>query len=90
LCRWLRQPDGEQADGLLEINGQTYELLPLRDGTALVGYRLRKPDGTLYDVGIVDPHGWTCDCPDATFHPERPGGCKHAAALRAALAATAK
>jgi uncharacterized Zn finger protein len=27
-----------------------------------------------------------CDCPDATYHPERPGGCKHGAALRAALA----
>jgi hypothetical protein len=30
---------------------------------------------------------WTGDCPDATFHPERPGGCKHVAALRAALKA---
>jgi hypothetical protein len=31
-----------------------------------------------------------CDCPGHTFHPERPGGCKHRSALRAALAALAK
>jgi uncharacterized Zn finger protein len=43
----------------------------------------------LYDVDVrVEP--WTCDCPDATFHAERPGGCKHVLALKAALAAAAK
>jgi hypothetical protein len=31
-----------------------------------------------------------CDCPDHTFHPERPGGCKHMRALAAALAALAQ
>jgi hypothetical protein len=57
---------------------------------ALVGYRLLKANATMYDVGTTAPHGWTCDCPDATFHPERPGGCKHVSALRAALAALAR
>ena len=39
----------------------------------------------MYDVGTAGPHGWTCDCPDATFRPDRPGGCKHVNALRSAL-----
>jgi hypothetical protein len=48
------------------------------------GFRLTKPDGTVYDLDTTE-EPWVCDCPDATFHPERPGGCKHCAALRAAL-----
>lgn len=27
----------------------------------------------------------SCGCPDATYRPGRPGGCRHAAALRQAL-----
>jgi hypothetical protein len=44
----------------------------------------------MYDVATVEEHVWTCDCPDATYQPERPGGCKHVKALRAALAALAQ
>jgi hypothetical protein len=29
----------------------------------------------------------SCDCPDGTYRPERPGGCRHQQALRQALAA---
>jgi hypothetical protein len=87
LCRWLSKPNAHHEGGVLQINGTAYEVLPLYDGEALVGYRLLKADATMYDVGTTAPHGWTCDCPDATFHPERPGGCKHIQALKAALRA---
>jgi hypothetical protein len=50
----------------------------------VLGYQLRKADGTIYDLAADLS---SCDCPDATFHPERPGGCKHQKALKAALAA---
>jgi hypothetical protein len=88
LCRWLSKPNAKHEGGVLQINGTVYEVLPLYDGEALVGYRLLKSGTTtMYDVGTTAPHGWTCDCPDATFHPERPGGCKHVQALKAALRA---
>jgi hypothetical protein len=86
LCRWLSKPNAQHEGGVLAINGTPYELLPLYDGQARVGYRLLKADGAMYDLP-ADLSG--CDCPDATYHPERPGGCKHAAAVRAALAALA-
>jgi hypothetical protein len=87
LCRWLSKPNAEHAGGVLAINGTAYEVLPLYDGEALVGYRLLKVDSlAMYDVDTTrEP--WRCDCPDATFHPERPGGCKHVQALKAALRA---
>jgi hypothetical protein len=87
VCRWLTRPNAHREGGTLAINGTAYEVLPLYDGATLAGYRLLKADGTMYDL----PADLTCcDCPDHTFHPERPGGCKHVAALRAALAALAK
>jgi hypothetical protein len=82
-ARWLTKPNADQAGGVLQINGTSYEILPLFDDQARVGYRLLKADGAMYDLP-ADLSG--CDCPDATYHPERPGGCKHGAALRAALA----
>jgi hypothetical protein len=86
LCRWLNRPNAHHEGGLLAINGTRYEVLPLYDDDARVGYRLLKTDGTMYDVDTTrEP--WCCDCPDAVFHPERPGGCKHSLALRAALKA---
>jgi hypothetical protein len=88
-CRWISKPNRRHEGGVLRINGTAYEVLPLYDGEALVGYRLLKPDGAMYDLDTTAPHGWGCDCPDATYHPERPGGCKHVKALRAALAALA-
>jgi hypothetical protein len=76
-------PDGHPGIGILAINGVPYVILHLSSG---IGFRLEQGDRTTYDVNTeADP--WTCDCPDATFHPERPGGCKHVAALRAALKA---
>jgi hypothetical protein len=49
----------------------------------VIGYQLKKADGTVYDLAADLS---SCDCRDATFHPERPdGGCKHRKALAAAL-----
>jgi hypothetical protein len=84
-CRWVL-PIGEVGTGVLAINGQSYTVTVLRGQNGIVGYRLGKEDGTTYDLSTTEAH-WTCDCPDATFHPERPGGCKHVVALRAALKA---
>jgi hypothetical protein len=83
-CRWVTRPGADHAGGVLLINGVNYEVLPLLDGDQFVGYRLLKPDGSMYDLPADLS---SCDCPDATYHPERPNGCKHVAALRVALAA---
>jgi hypothetical protein len=89
VAKWIL-PIGEADAGALAINGTGYTVNVLRGtGRAIIGYRLIKADGTAYDVNTEAEH-WTCDCPDACFHAERPGGCKHAVALRAALAAAAK
>lgn len=85
-CRWV-VPIGETGAGVLAINGTDYVVTVLRDQSRVLGYRLTKPaDMAFYDI-CIQGTPWKCDCPDATFHPERPGGCKHVAALRAALAA---
>jgi hypothetical protein len=86
-CRWLVRPPSTRDSGMLEINGTPDDVLPLFDSETLVGYRLLKADGTTSDVGILESHGWTCDCPNSCFNSERPGGCKHRVALRAALKA---
>src|SRR5262245_51314978 len=76
--------------GVLSIDGTPYlcsyvgELPP--EGEPVVrGYRVVKADGAVYDIDTTAPHGWTCDCPDATYRSERPGGCRHVQALRQAL-----
>jgi hypothetical protein len=79
------------APGVLLIDGSPYlvsiigELPP--EGEPLVfGWRVVKHDGTHYDIDTRTAWGqWQCDCPDATYRGERPGGCRHAAALRQAL-----
>ena len=67
----------------LSIRGTDYALRPVpsEDGRA---WRLRKPDGTTYDVAETR-WGPVCDCPDATWRREGldPAGCKHVRALRA-------
>jgi hypothetical protein len=86
-CRWLTRPSRPGEYGVLAVNGTAYEVLALFDGDTLAGYRLLKADGAMYDLP-ADLGG--CDCPDHTFHPERPGGCKHMQALRAAFVALAR
>jgi hypothetical protein len=68
----------------LFINGRAYKVHPLpADGVStLKAFRLRKFDGTEYDIA-QGGEGITCDCPDFTFHREGidPAGCKHIKAL---------
>jgi hypothetical protein len=63
------------------------EALPGADGR-YVGFRLRK-------FGGGEPHDLPgdlsgCTCADRTHRPDRPGGCRHMAALRQALPALNK
>jgi hypothetical protein len=68
-----------------KVTTNAYLVHQLRDDGRLVGFRLEKADGTVYDLAADLS---SCDCPDGTWHPERPeGGCKHQKALRAALIA---
>src|SRR5688572_32441367 len=69
----------------LTINGQSYTIRPIpSDAFGAVGraFRLRKSDGTTYDVAET-VHGPTCDCGDFTFRRDGidPAGCKHIRAL---------
>ncbi len=52
-------------------------------GERCLGFRLTAfVSGEVYDL----PRDLSsCDCPDRTFKSERPGGCRHMAALRQAL-----
>ena len=82
-CQWIEP--AKNGNRQLIVNGVLYELEDLQGR----GYRLyRLKDGAVvaYDIDTRTPHGWTCDCPDATYRPDRPGGCKHVRALQAALA----
>ena len=93
-CRWiggnptLAQLDHGLAMLLIVADGkepQAYHVERLRDDDGrTVGYRLVKAGlgAASYDIGAAS---WTCDCPDAVYNDARPGGCKHANAVRAAL-----
>jgi hypothetical protein len=69
-----------------ETKRQTYTVKPVLDNVRLVGWSLRKQGGEVYDLPADLS---SCDCADACFHPERPGGCKHRRALAAGLKALA-
>ena len=79
-CRWL--PDEVNGNRRLEINGVPYEVEELGDR----GFRLYRWKGAEIKAIDIDAQTWQCDCEDATYRPNRPGGCKHVRALRAALA----
>jgi hypothetical protein len=68
----------------MEINGVDYrvEQSPDEASAARKSYRLRKLNGTAYDVALTN-HGLTCDCPDFIFHRDGldPDGCKHIKAM---------
>jgi hypothetical protein len=63
-----------------------YLVHPVADNGRLVGWTLKKAGGAVYDLAADLSR---CDCPDGTYHPERPGGCKHMRALAKALQALA-
>lgn len=66
-----------------------YDVLRLRDDRgAVLGFRLTKRaayivDRKVYDIDTTRGYGWQCDCPSAEFSGTE---CKHARALRQALA----
>jgi hypothetical protein len=72
------------ADGRGKVTTAAYLVRVVAENGRVIGYQLRKATGEVYDLAADVS---SCDCPDATFHPERPGGCKHQRALKAALAA---
>jgi hypothetical protein len=62
----------------------TYLVFANRDRGCLLGLRLLKlSDGARHDIDLTAAP-WRCDCGDATHRPDRPGGCRHVAALRQA------
>jgi hypothetical protein len=60
-----------------------YWLIALYEGDRCTGFRLTEfGTGDVYDVPrSLD----SCTCGDATYRPDRPGGCRHQQALRQAL-----
>ncbi len=77
LC--LRDGDGETSYWCEAVYGA---------GEKCVGYRLRKfGTGRQYDLPADLS---ACSCGDRTHRPDRPGGCKHMAALRQALPAVTR
>jgi hypothetical protein len=82
----------DSGDALLTIHAErctNYTVQRLRDPEGeTLGFRLMKladyiVDRKVYDVDVTLGKDWLCDCPDATFQNRE---CKHARALRAALA----
>ncbi len=68
---WPARPTHGLARSSLFINGTAYQVRPLSPDalTAIKAFRLRKFDGTEYDIAQT-VHGMTCDCPDFTFKRE--------------------
>src|SRR5262245_66693325 len=93
ICPCEIVPQGKP--GVLSIDGTPYLVsyvgeLPPEGEPIVYGYAITKADGTVYHIDTQTRWGqWQCDCPDATYRGERPGGCKHVAALRQALARAA-
>jgi len=69
---------------LLVINATLYHVDSLPSGGTSVAraFRLKKADGTVYDVAQTH-FGPECDCPDFLFRRDGldPSGCKHVRAL---------
>jgi hypothetical protein len=93
--RWALQPT-DTHPGCLVITSldrrtgkpvsTAYLVSSVLDNGRLIGWTLKKTDGTAYDLPADLS---SCDCPDACFRPERPGGCRHMKALAAGLKALA-
>ena len=86
LCEY----DQDTGTGIISIDGVRHVLLALRDRATRKIYAMRfqrycerREVVRMIDVDITSKP-WTCDCEDATYRPERPGGCKHVVALREA------
>lgn len=70
----------------LTVNSVSYSVrpIPVEDDDLDIAYRLRKSDGTVYDVSS-GRFGIACTCGDHTFRREgrTASPCKHGAALAA-------
>jgi len=56
------------------------------DGRRIVGATLQKfATGDHHYVHLDGRDAPSCSCEDATYRPDRPGGCRHVNALRMAL-----
>jgi hypothetical protein len=68
----------------LTVNGTPYNVRPVPADSfgARFAFRLKKLDGTIYDV-VATIHGHECDCADFVFARDGvdPAGCKHIKAL---------
>ena len=77
--------------GLLTIDDKNYVMIALREIPAgnrgkTLGMRLQRYCDKRQTVRKIDidfgSSPWSCDCEDATYQPDRPGGCKHVVALK--------
>lgn len=88
----LDEYDVVTGTGLIRIDGKQYLLVAHRADGRTVGMRLSRlgdsTDGKAtmkrIDIDFTGDHGWGCDCEDATYRPNRPGGCKHLVSMRKA------
>ncbi|MCI0462121.1 MAG: hypothetical protein L0Z62_34650 [Gemmataceae bacterium] len=82
----LLRPVGTVNDttGEIRIDAKDYYLQVEEASYRLVGYDQQHQAPTAYDLPLDLS---TCDCADATYRSERPGGCKHRRALEALRAA---
>lgn len=81
-CRWVARFGTLAAPNLalIVITGKEYCLVDTGTGYALI--RKDERTGRANDYGLPYDLGG-CTCPDATFAPGRPGGCRHRRALTA-------
>lgn len=92
ISHWLVLPSAADMDSQVAIEDAKlatfYRLVAHLDQRTgeVMGYRLTKVDGTTYDLDPTGTWGWTCDCPDGLHRGNRPGGCRHAVAVRQLLA----
>jgi hypothetical protein len=76
--------DAAEGVGTVCFKGRMYLLEAVKDGRRTTGLALAPLDGTdtVHHVDFTAPYGWSCDCPDAVYNGDRPGGCKHVNAAR--------
>lgn len=96
-CKWLLRPILPSEDNQTGGNGvlaittdrgtSEYLFRFLTDWRypAGLGFELAKVGGSEAEVYHLPSDLSSCDCADATFKPDRPGGCKHMKALSVAL-----
>ena len=86
--RWLWTP--HHGWGVLQLGDTVYAVREVEyeeaDGTPRLLVKLRKVDGTEYQLTPDQMHGFLCDCPWGSYKPVEEGfkSCKHRAGVLAA------